>query len=170
MDQWYILQIILDIYLCGFVIFYIVSYRKKEFELLKKQRLREETETKKINDSLSGFLKDSEKATIDMIDAFKKEHLAIKQSINYINLQMEELHKASEASKKLLTTVKENIPTEEIRLRQKKLQYADASNLLSKGFAPAIVAEKLKIPIGEMELINKLHTSKGTQLNQTFSA
>ena len=48
MDHWYILQIILDIYLCGFVIFYIVSYRKKEFELLQKQRLREEAETKKI--------------------------------------------------------------------------------------------------------------------------
>lgn len=157
-DLWYILQIILDIYLCGFVIFYIVSYRKKEFALLKKHRLREEAETQKINATLKDFLKDSEKVSFGMIEAFQKEHQSIKQSINYINLKIEELNSASVETSKLLNSFKEKIPNEDVRGKQQQLRYQEAANLLSKGFTPAIVAEKMNIPIGEIQLISKINT------------
>jgi len=155
MDNWFILQIILDIYICGFVVFYIISYRKKEFDLLKRQKLREVTETRRINETLKDFLKDSEAATLEMIDAFKKEHHSIKQSINQLNLKMEQLDRATKSTKDLLDSVKEQIPDEEVRYQQEKLRYREAASLLSKGFAPTIVAEKLKMPVGEVELVSK---------------
>ena len=102
MDNWVILQILLDIYLCGFILYYIFYYRKKEYTLLKKNRLREETESRKINETLKEFLRDSEVASQGMIEAFKKEHNSIKQSINYLNLKMEELKTASTKSEKIL--------------------------------------------------------------------
>jgi len=159
MDNWYILQIILDIYLCGFVLYYILAYRKKEYSVIKKQHLKEETETKKINDTLKEFLKETEVASLDMIEAFKGEHHAIKQSINYLNMKMEELNNAATNSKKLLNTIKEEIPNNEIRKKQDKLKYKEAGSLLSKGFAPAVVAKKMDMPIGEVKLINRLHMS-----------
>lgn len=74
-------------------------------------------------------------------------------------MKMEELNRASLTSKKILASFKEEIPSEEVQESQKKLQYREATNLLKKGFAKPIIAEKLNLPIGEVELINKLNSS-----------
>lgn len=162
MDKWYILQIILDIYLCGFVVYYMIAYRKKEYDLLKQQRVKEESEITKIQETLKGYLETSEAASKDMIDAFQNEHHAIKQSINYINLKMDELNKAVKESERLLNAFKEEVPTTEIRERQNQIKYAEAKELLQKGFSPIVVSEKMKLPIGEVDLLNKVYFHKNS--------
>jgi phage-related tail protein len=164
MEKWYILQIILDIYLCSFVIYYIVSYRKKEYAILKDVHDKDESDSKRINETLKNFLVESEAASQEMIQAFKQEHTAIKQSINYINMKLDELNDASKESDKILKNFKEEIPTDEVRTRQDKLKYQEAANLLREGFAPGIIASRMKMPVGEVELVSRLSNNKPISL------
>jgi len=144
-EFWLILQIVMEVLLCGIIIYYLYHERNKKDEgSLEKEKL------KTLIDSLHHLVTESEN--------LDKKH----QGLLKLWEKVERKGAAIEAyvdryERELRSSLKENQTGEECDIIKSGVDcYDKASHLIDKGFSLGEIAQKVGLPQGEVELIMNL--------------
>jgi len=144
-DFWLILQIIIEILLCGIIIYYLYHEKnKKEKSGLEKEKL------KTLIDSLHRLIIKSED--------LDKKHQEVLKLWEKIEKKGAAIEAYLEHYERELKSFKELNQPEEVSEGKESVVncYEDASRLIEKGLSAGEIAKKVGLPQGEVELIMNL--------------
>lgn len=144
-EFWLILQMVIEVLLCGIIIYYLFHKKnKKEEKVLDKEKL------KTLIDSLHRLVTESEdldkkhQVLLKLWEKIERRWAAIEAYVDYYERDLKPFPKVNQPK------------GESERTESGVTCYEKASHLIEKGFSVGEIAQKVGLPQGEVELIMNL--------------
>ncbi|MFH1624661.1 MAG: DUF2802 domain-containing protein [Pseudomonadota bacterium] len=151
MEFWVFLQIGLDVILLSIICFYLVRDRKKHIspplEEISEERLQ------LLSNSFNQMLEESRRVLDDLCERIDSEKRSLQQVLEKLESKKGEIDTSIKEAERSLTRlgriIEGNLAEDEINHDK----YQRASKLAREGLSADEIAERVKLPKGEVELI-----------------
>lgn len=137
-NLWIIVLIVADLVVCGLILIYLFQNRNQKGTPVDIEGLKD------LVDSLSSLIKDSDRASRDLLDSLNESHQRTVQLLEEMDAKEEKLTKAARQTEELLS--KRQIP-------EVLDKYTEVSRLADLGMKAEDIARRVKLPKGEIELV-----------------
>jgi hypothetical protein len=137
-NLWIIVLIVADLVVCGLILIYLFQNRNQKGTPVDIEGLKD------LVDSLSSLIKDSDRASRDLLDSLNESHQRTVQLLGEMDAKEEKLTKAARQTEELLS--KRHIP-------EVLDKYTEVSRLADLGMKAEDIARRVKLPKGEIELV-----------------